>query len=321
VSASLENEVQRSIEPAVRLVLAAIFALVAVLISIFELAGDNIPWIKQNPWLWAVVFAAAVVSAFLLAAPTRRAPSDNSRLLSLRPSENEASAQEYRLADCVKFYNRIAEVYDARLTRENLDTLRTAARKLLSCFSEQSQTLSVLDIGAGTGQFLKVLEGAHRVKWTCIEPSAGMASVLRRFFEGPPVDAEVLEIGWEDASRYLQGRRCDAISLNFVLSSLPELPDFSILGTLLAPNGIIVISDGHPNIRASTVSFRIRAADGVHALNIQHQSPEQIAHSLTMHGHFEEAAKEENITKKGKLYSFVLCYRKSKSFQSIASEA
>jgi hypothetical protein len=137
-----------------------------------------------------------------------------------------------------------------------------------------------------------------------------MAHVLRRFFEGPPVSPEIVGIGLEDAPRYLHGKTFDAISLNFVLSSLEALPDFPSLYDLLAPEGILVVSDGHPDIRSESSSFRMRCMDGIHALNIRHRPSSELVHAITKGGLFVQSAPESTIIKKGRLYSYVLCFRK-----------
>ena len=214
------------------------------------------------------------------------------------------------VSDAIAFYDRIADVYDARLTREYLDTLRESADRLLTAFADRGRRLWVLDVGAGTGQFVRLLEGARRIHWTCIEPSSGMAHVLRRFFEGPPVSPDIVGIGLEDAPRYLQGKKFDAISLNFVLSSLESLPDFSSFYDLLVPDGILVVSDGHPDIRSESSSFRMRCMDGIHALSIRHRPSSEMAHAITRGGLFAQADAETTVTKKGRLYSYVLCFRK-----------
>jgi SAM-dependent methyltransferase len=310
MSDPLNREIHRSLVPITRLILASIFFLLSISVAFFQFAENGVPFVKPTPWLWSIVVGAAFLGGILLFVPTPGGGSSIANRQSLRPSEAEATAKEYGLSDAVSFYDRIAEVYDARLTRENLDTLRAAGRMLIDSFGKESRRLRVLDIGAGTGQFLRVLEGAQRIDWTCLEPSDGMAQVLRKFFEGPPISPQIMSIGWEDATRYLEGKQFDAIVFNFVVSSLPDFPDIPVISKLLAPNGVILISDAHPDIRAASASFRVRLKDGVHSLNIRHMSPQQIAHSLERTGQFKKALPEENITRKGTLYSFVLSYRK-----------
>lgn len=314
----IDKDVHRSIEPAVRLIIAGIFALLAIALAIYQISGVDTPWVKPNTGLWVVVSGAFLIAYFVLRTPVRPKANEVFTIAQLRPAESEASTKEYAASEAITFYNRIAEVYDARLTRENLDTLRESADRLLNFFPDVTRKLHVLDIGAGTGQFLQLLEGSKRIEWTCIEPASGMAQVLRRFFEGPPVSPEILGVGLEDVPRYLQGRTFDAISVNFVISSLELIPDFSAVQNLLGTDGVLIVSDAHPNIRNASPAFRVQCEDGIHALRIEHRPSSQIAYEITKSGLFVQCGSESTITKKGSLYSYVLCFRRANSAQHVA---
>ena len=309
----VDKDLHRSIEPAIRLVISGVFALLGIALAIFQVAGEATPWLKPNPGLWYVAVGSFTLACIVFLVPVRSRAVAALAETELRPAESEASAKEYVVSEAIAFYDRIADVYDARLTREYLDTLRESADRLLSAFPDGGRRLRVLDVGAGTGQFVRLLEGAKRIHWTCIEPASGMAHVLRRFFEGPPVSPEIVGIGLEDAPRYLKEKTFDAISLNFVLSSLESLPDFASFYDLLAPDGVLVVSDGHPAIRSATSSFRMRCMDGIHALNIIHRPSSEVAHTITRGGLFVQSESESTVTKKGRLYSYVLCFRKVNS--------
>ena len=315
----IDREVHKSIEPAVRLVIAGVFALVAIALAIFQVSGADTPWVKPNPGLWAIAAASFLLACVVFFIPVRLKANEGVNVAELRPAESEASTTEYAVSDALSFYDRIADVYDARLTRENLDTLRESADRLLNSFPDVRQQLHVLDIGAGTGQFLRLLEGAKRIHWTCIEPAVGMAHVLRRFFEGPPLSPEILGVGLEDAPRYLQGKTFDAISVNFVISSLESIPDFSAVHSLLGANGVLIVSDGHPEIRSASSAFRVRCVDAIHALRIEHRPSSQVAYEITKSGLFVQSDAESTVTKKGRLYSYVLCFRKMNSAKQAAS--
>ena len=315
----IDREVHKSIEPAVRLVIAGVFALLAIALAIFQISGADTPWVKPNPGLWAIAAVALLLACVVFLTPVRSKAIEGINVAALRPAESEASTTEYSVSEALLFYDRIADVYDARLTRENLDTLRESADRLLNSFPDVRQQLRVLDIGAGTGQFLRLLEGAKRVHWTCIEPAVGMAQILRRFFEGPPLSPEILGVGLEDVPRYLQGRTFDAITLNFEISSLESIPDLSAVHSLLGENGVLIVSDGHPAIRSASSAFRVRCVDAIHALRIEHRPSSQLAYEITKSGLFVQWHAESTITKKGRLYSYVLCFRKVNSAQQAAS--
>lgn len=308
MSTEVDRDLHRSIEPAIRLIVAGVFALVGLVLAVFQIAGYPNAWVSPNPWLWTMSGASFLLAVIVYLMPVQSPPMPARQ--SLRPSETEPSAYDYKVSQAIEFYDRIADIYDARLTREYLDTIRCAADVLLQSFSDQTRQISVLDVGAGTGQFIRLLEGAKRVDWTCIEPSRGMAFVLRTFFDGPPVGARIHEVAWEDAERYLSSRRFDAIAMNSVLSSLEVMPDFSRLADLLERDGVLIISDGHPDIRDANRSFRIRALNGVHTLRIEHHIPSEVALAVTRSGQFRVIGTEKTITKGGRLYSYVLSFRK-----------
>ena len=314
----VDRDLHRSIEPAIRLVVSGIFALLAFALAIFQISGVDNAWLKPSHDLWYVSAGSFALACIIFLVSVRSRNVTVPPETELRPADSEANAREYVVSDAIAFYDRIADVYDARLTREYLDTLRESADRLLSSFGDKARRLRVLDIGAGTGQFVRLLEGAKRIHWTCIEPASGMAHVLRRFFEGPPVSPEIVGIGLEDAPRYLQAKKFDAISMNFVLSSLEALPDFSSLYDLLVPDGILLISDGHPDIRSASSSFRMRCMDGIHALNILHRPSSEVAHAITRGGLFAQVEAESTITKRGRLYSYVLCFRKVSGQRPVA---
>lgn len=327
MTSEVDRDLHRSIEPAVSLVVSGIFALGSVAIAIFQLSSQPNAWLAPNAWLWAVSAAMALVAGIVYLQPVRSTGNPDGNTLSFRPKPQEPTSHAYSLAESIRFYDRVADIYDARLTRQYLDTLRTSADLLLEAFPDRSRQLSVLDVGAGTGQFIRLLEGAKRVQWTCLEPASGMTTVLRRFFEGPPVSPTIYEIGLEDAAAFVSGRRFEAITMNSMLSSLPSLPEFSRLTELLSDDGVLLISDGHPDIKSDAQTFRVRALDGIHSLQIEHRAPSEIALAVTQTKQFEQVGHERNITKAGRLYSYVLCFRKvakiarNEQKQSLQSDA
>ena len=310
MTTDIDRDIHRSIEPAVRLLVSGILLLVSAAIAVFQLSAQPNSWLAPNVWLWAVAFAMVIFAVVAYVLPMRESHAVELSTLSLRPLPQEATSQSYDLRDSIQFYDRVADIYDARLTRQYLDTLRAAADLLQGCYPDRSRQLSVLDVGAGTGQFIRLLEGAKRIQWTCLEPANGMASVLRRFFEGPPIVPTIYQAGLEDASRMVGANRFDAITINSVLSSLAALPEFRLLADLLTDGGVLLISDGHPDIKSETQTFRVRALDGIHSLKIEHRAPSEVALAVARSGQFEQVGYERTITKAGRLYSYVLCFKK-----------
>lgn len=321
MTSEVDHDLHRSIEPAVRLIVSGIFALCSVAVAIFQLSGQPNSWLAPNAWLWAVSTVMGLIAIVVYVQPVRDARSAEGNALSLRPTPQEPTNHAYTVDESIRFYDHVADIYDARLTRQYLDTLRTAADQLLEAFPDKTRQISVLDVGAGTGQFIRLLEGAKRVQWTCLEPASGMTSVLRRFFEGPPISPAIFQIGLEDAAAYVGGLQFEAITMNSMLSSLPVLPEFSRLSELLTDDGVLIISDGHPDIKSENQTFRVRALDGIHSLKIEHRAPSEIALAVTRTGQFEQMGHERNITKAGRLYSYVLCFRRVKILQRSQSIA
>jgi hypothetical protein len=57
-------------------------------------------------------------------------------------------------------------------------------------------------------------------------------------------------------------RSYDVVLLNLVLSSMPQLPDFSQLTTLSAPGGRLIIADINPIYTADHPYYKAAATDG-----------------------------------------------------------
>jgi SAM-dependent methyltransferase len=311
MSTPLDQDIHRSIEPTTRYLISALFGLVAVTLAVFNIAGKATQWIEPARELWLVVLACALVALVPYVMPLRERKTDLIRTnTSVRPGDSEASKYAYELRDSFKFYTNISDVYDARLTREYFKTLRLAGDAILGGKDLQADAFRILDIGAGTGQFMRHLQHAKNLKWTCLEPNHEMATILRKLFDGEPVFPEIHEALLEDCASYVELQSFQAVTLNSVLSSMPTMPDFGKIAALLSPGGILVVSDGHPDIRNASPSFRVRNGTGVHELAIAHRSPSEVSHAVLSSGSFESHDQLREVTKQGRLYSYVLSFRK-----------
>lgn len=313
MESEIDRDVHSSIVPAVRLIIAGIFVLLGITVLFFQIGGKPNEWVNREPWNFTSVLALIICAVLALKIPLKGASRVKNVIAPLKPAPQEPDDFVYDIADSIKFYDRVADIYDARLTREYRDTLRCTAALLKTTFPDRSRRLKILDLGAGTGQFIGLLEGTDRLAWTCLEPAPEMAKILRRFFAGPPMSPIILEASLEDVASQLDGEKFDAVVLNSLLSSLPKLPDLGWLSTFLEDDGVILISDGHPDIRSKDKTFRIRALDGNHSLKIEHRAASEIVEVLTRSRQLVQLGREQNIRKFGVMYSYVLCFSKSKS--------
>jgi SAM-dependent methyltransferase len=311
MTSQVEQDIHRSIGPATRLIVAGIFVLVACGLGCVELAMPANSYFVPNKGLWFFVVVLFICAVVVFIWPPARSGNTSPNNKSLRPQSIEVTDHTYSAALSINFYQQVADIYDARLTSYYLDTLRTAAELLLQNFLLKNQEIKALDIGAGTGQFLRLLEGTKRMQWTCLEPAHAMATTLRTFFQAPPVKAIVYEVGFEDMLPFIKGQRFDVICMNSLLSSMSTLPDFGVLCDLLSNDGILLITDGHPDIRKLDQEFRMRTMDGkIHSLEVMHRSSSEVISKVTNSGLFSQHGIEQNVSKKGNLYSYALCFKK-----------
>ncbi|MCD8443475.1 class I SAM-dependent methyltransferase [Tenacibaculum finnmarkense] len=101
--------------------------------------------------------------------------------------------------------------------------------KLINSFKSEEKT--ILDIGAGTGDFLKVCK-ENNWKVSGVEPS----EKARSFASKKNIELQ------EDISNY-KGKQFDVISLWHVLEHIPNLIEYTNqLKKLLKPNGVLIIA-------------------------------------------------------------------------------
>lgn len=147
-----------------------------------------------------------------------------------------------------RFYETIAEPFDQ--TRR---TWPPGQRRLLTLLphGDQEHPLRVADIGCGNGRLACILAGRGTpVDYMGLDANPALLALARAHCAGLPqvqarfVQADLAEPGWSAA---LNGdRRFDVVAC---LATLQHLPGFDLraavvreLATLLAPNGLLVLS-------------------------------------------------------------------------------
>lgn len=136
--------------------------------------------------------------------------------------------------------------------------------------------MRVLDLGGGTGRNVATnFFNDHYISWTYVDCCPAMLEQLQRHLAGRRL-YERLNIHLDDINRIhlrLPARHYDVILLNLVLSSMPQLPDFTRLSGLLAPGGLLIVADINPDYTHAHPYYRATAADGT--LVAMHTHPVQ----------------------------------------------
>ena len=61
----VDKDLHRSIEPAIRLVISGVFALLGIALAVFQVSGVDNTWLKPNPGLWYVVVGSFVLTCII----------------------------------------------------------------------------------------------------------------------------------------------------------------------------------------------------------------------------------------------------------------
>jgi len=173
-------------------------------------------------------------------------------------------ARVFEVCDASQFYQEIAANYDqrnsARLLAMHMEVITQIdqARK-------GKPALRVLDLGGGTGRNVATyFFNDHRISWTYVDYCPAMIDQLQRHLAGRRL-YERLSVYAEDINKIhlrLQAKSYDVILLNMVLSSMPQLPDFTRIATLLAPGGRLIVADINPAYTNAHPYYQATAADG-----------------------------------------------------------
>jgi ubiquinone/menaquinone biosynthesis C-methylase UbiE len=261
-----------------------------------------------------VVLMTLVVTAFFQGRPIRvgrfsigsRPQGGQSRLQpatrhDLAPAETAETAEVSRyvpgkvtrvfeVSEAKQFYSTIAPNYDERNSANLLATqLETIIR--LEKARDLKPGLRVLDLGGGTGQNIATHFFSDRsIRWTYVDFCPAMVEQLDRHLVGHPMYHNLSRLVCDitQVHKHLQQKSYDVILLSLVLSSMPRQPDFAKLAGLLAPNGMLIISDINPFYTERHPYYHATARDGtVVAMRMKPVDPVEICQRASEAGLLE----------------------------------
>jgi ubiquinone/menaquinone biosynthesis C-methylase UbiE len=223
-------------------------------IDLQALFGAATPWIAGSVVLFLAVLIGigfiqgrplSILSLTVGARPKRHRRESARAAAAVQPVGDR---REYDVANAGAFYQEIALHYDLR-NSGNLVSTHLATVKRLQALRVESPSLSVLDLGGGTGQLIAIhFFNDPAVTWTYVDFCPNMAALFRQNLTDTALGqhAEILVEDLTQAPNHLEPASYDVILLSFVLSSMPYLPSFPAIARLLKPGGSLIITDINP---------------------------------------------------------------------------
>jgi ubiquinone/menaquinone biosynthesis C-methylase UbiE len=211
-------------------------------------------------------------------APVSAAHTANESALSADPRFGKAQIV-FETPEAKQFYHAIARNYDERNSANLLATqFETITR--LQIARDAKPSLRVLDLGGGTGQNIAThFFNDVSICWTYVDFCPAMVDQLERHLAGQPMfrnlRRHVADIN--DVHRILPPGSYDVVLMSLVLSSMPQLPDFTKIARLLAPHGMLIVSDINPLYTERHPYYVATAQDGtVVAMRMRPVDPVEI---------------------------------------------
>jgi ubiquinone/menaquinone biosynthesis C-methylase UbiE len=183
---------------------------------------------------------------------------------SSRPADPAKFMEVFGVAEAARFYQLIAPNYDQRNSVNLLATHMEVIIRIEQA-RRQKPALRILDLGGGTGQNVATYFFNDRhVRWTYVDSSPAMLRQLQRHLAGRRLyeRLSVLLADIHDVHQHLPAQAFDVVLLNLVLTSMPDLPDFTGIAGLLAPGGQLIIADIDPRYTNQHPYYAATAADG-----------------------------------------------------------
>lgn len=193
---------------------------------------------------------------------------------------------EYAVDRAKDFYQEIAPNYDLR-NSGNLVSTHLATVAQLQAIRARRSTLRVLDLGGGTGKLIAVhFFNDNAISWTYVDFCPAMAAEFRRNLASYPLgrNSEIVVDDLNRAMRQLRPASYDAVVLSLVLSSMPTLPDFALLGQLLTPDGSLIITDINPCYTYKNPLYKVSVDGAIVALRTTPVDPFEVIRRATAAG-------------------------------------
>lgn len=163
-------------------------------------------------------------------------------------------------------YQLWAQHYDS-----SLNPLLALEERLLAPQFVTFTGKDVIDLGCGTGRWLKQLEGLHPGSLIGLDLSSAMLDQARIKCSS---STRLLQSGCTDTP--LRSRCADRVLASFLLSYLPDLAAFAReAARILRPHGVLLVSDLHPNTASYGWRRTFRAAGTVYEIETH---PYTLAH-------------------------------------------
>lgn len=226
-----------------------------------------------------------------------------------RPRDSSRVDREYGVDRAPDFYQEIARNYDLRnsgnLGRTQLETLAQ-----IQAIRAKRSSLRVLDLGGGTGKMLAVhFFNDDAISWTYVDVSPAMAAEFRENLAGCLL-GDKLEVIVGDLNKVildLPAAGYDVVILSVVLSSMPDLPDFAAIARLLAPNGMLIITDINPGYTRDNPLYKVTIdRKSVVALRTNPVDPYEVIRRATAAG--LTTASQKAIGEGSSYYSFLTVF-------------
>ena len=150
--------------------------------------------------------------------------------------------------DAISFYDKSARYYDDSNSAWIAEThTRVISMAMNNLPASESR---ILDIGGGTGKFIATnIMQSERVKdieWVNLDASQKMLEVFVGYMSTGQMRYSVEQRNIFDISKWNVEKKFDVIIICYLLSSLPELPNFNSINNLLSKDGILIIADADP---------------------------------------------------------------------------
>lgn len=228
-----------------------------------------------------------------------------------RENEGVSSATKFdevfEPKDSIKFYAQIADFYDKRNSAELLQTHRVVVTELKRRI-DSSVEVWVLDLGGGTGSFV-----AHhffddkKVKWVYVDACGRMAEKFRENLSNVQLRTDVHVMSLTEACDRFSPGKSKVILMSFLISSLPERPDFSKIAHLLTDDGILIIAEADPAYSGIKPYYSFATESASIALKINPIHHLELK-TLCEDGGLREVAVYP-VTKRDVIYSYVAVFQ------------